>query len=140
MSVLADTPIWSLALRRRPGALSRHEEELVEEWRSLVRDGRIRLIGPIRQELLSGIRSGKHFDRLREHLADFDDIALSSEDYEQAARFFNSCRAKGITGGPVDLLICAAAHRMRLAVFTTDPDFALYARHVPLRLHGVRTR
>lgn len=52
--VLADTSIWSLALRRRSEDLNRAERRLLSEWFELVRDGRVRLMGPIRQEILSG--------------------------------------------------------------------------------------
>ncbi|MCX6929521.1 MAG: hypothetical protein NT154_40845 [Verrucomicrobia bacterium] len=34
-----------------------------------------------------------------------------------------------------DLLICAAAVRHSLKIFTTDTDFAAYARHIPIKLH-----
>lgn len=130
-----DTSIWSLGLRRRRRDLAPTEVRLVEAWTSLVGNGWARLIGPVRQEVLSGIRSERDFERLRDRLADFDDVPLRTSDYEQAARFWNLCRAKGVTGGQIDLLICAAAHGAGLAIFTTDPDFALYARHVPVRLY-----
>ncbi len=107
---------------------------LVEEWQALVRDGRVAVVGPVRQEILSGIRSEQDFDRLRDRLADFPDIPILTADYEQAARFYNACRARGVAGGGVDLLICAVANRLGLKIFTTDPDFATYARYVPLKL------
>ncbi len=106
----------------------------------LVRDGRVAVIGPIRQEILSGVRQERDFDRLRERLADFDDIPILTADYEQAARFYNMCRAHGVTGGGVDLLICAVAHRHGLPIFTTDPDFGDYSKYVPITLHKPPTR
>lgn len=94
------------------------------------------LIGPIRQEILSGIRLEQSFERLRERLADFDDIAISREDYERAASFYNVCLANGVTGGGVDLLMCSVAERHGLPLFTTDPDFKRYAKYLPVVLHG----
>ncbi len=135
MSVLIDTPVWSLALRRKAAQLSAAERRLVEEWRRLVSDGHARLTGIIRQELLSGIRDERDYDRLRERLEPFDDVAAETVDHERAASFFNACRAKGITPGAIDVLICAVAARHGLAIFTTDADFARYAAVVPLRLH-----
>jgi predicted nucleic acid-binding protein len=38
-----------------------------------------------------------------------------------------------VTG--TDLLICAVAVRHGLKIFTTDTDFAAYARHIPIKLH-----
>ena len=116
------------------------ELRLVEEWRVLVRDGRVAVIGPIRQEILSGVRVERDFGRLRERLADFEDIPILTADYEQAARFYNLCRAHGVTGGGVDLLICAVADRLGLPIFTTDPDFGDYSRHVPVKFHKPPTR
>ncbi len=69
-------------------------------------------MGPIRQEILSGIRLERDFERARDRLADFDDVTILTADYEQAAQFFNLCRAKGVTGGGVDLLICSVARRL----------------------------
>ena len=50
MKVLVDTSVWSLALRRRNSS----EEPAVEQLRWLIDQGRVAMIGPIRQELLSG--------------------------------------------------------------------------------------
>jgi hypothetical protein len=71
---------------------------------------------------------------------DFEDTPILTTDYEQAARFFNACRTRGVSGGGVDLLICAVAHRLGLAIFTTDPDFETYSRHVPVKLHSIAAR
>ncbi|MBI4365618.1 MAG: PIN domain-containing protein [Deltaproteobacteria bacterium] len=135
MSVLVDTPIWSLALRRHPHQLNPTEQRLIAAWVALVQEGHAYLMGPIRQELLSGIRHAREFARLRAHLAPFPDLPLITSDYECAAEFFNRCRSKGITGTPVDLLLCAIAHRFRLPIFTTDQDFARYAKRLPIRLY-----
>ncbi len=136
MIVLVDTTIWSLALRRRPGVLGSGERLLVEEWVRLVRSGEAVLIGPIRQEILSGIRSQRSFDAIQESLGDFRYVEILATDYDQAACFFNRCRSHGIAGTAVDLLICAVAHRVDIPVFTTDGDFRRYAPHVGIRLHG----
>ena len=136
MSVLIDTPVWSLALRRRRVHLSREERRRVEEWKSLVADGRAKLAGVIRQEVLSGIRDARNFQRLRERLAAFDDVPT---DHELAANYFNACRTKGVTPTAFDVLICALAARHGLAIFTTDTDFSRYAKILSIRLHTVGT-
>lgn len=137
MRALVDTTIWSLALRRRSRSLSSRERKLVAEWRRLVVEGLATIVGPIRQEILSGVRQREDFDRLRMHLAGFDCLAVELDDYDQAASFYNTLRANGVAGSAVDLLICAIGHRCDLPVFTTDADFRRYARHLPLRLHSV---
>ncbi|MGB8260991.1 MAG: PIN domain-containing protein [Terracidiphilus sp.] len=119
--VLADSCVWSLALRRRPGAaLSARESTAIAALEEAVRDGRIVLIGPIRQEVLSGIRDSSHFVKLQSALSAFPDFSLSTADYEEAARFYNICRGKGIPTGAVDILLCAAAARNGWTVLTLD--------------------
>lgn len=135
MIVLVDTTIWSLALRRRRRTLNELEQLLVLEWTRLVQSGEAVLIGPIRQEILSGIREEKSFESIRESLGDFRYLEIHPDDYDQAARFFNRCRTHGITGTAIDLLLCAVAHRFETPIFTTDPDFGYYAPHTGIRLH-----
>ncbi len=134
MKVLVDTSIWLLSLRRR--SPSGTHSAATAELASLVQDGRIAMIGAIRQELLSGIRESAQFDRLREHLRAFPDLEITSDDYEEAASFFNRCRAKGVHGSNTDYLICAVAVRNELAIFTSDEDFTSFAKILPIALHG----
>ena len=135
MIVLVDTTIWSLALRRRPQDLNPREKALLDHWVRLVRDGRAVLVGPIRQEILSGIRHAGAFEAIREQLGHFRYLQIDPSDYDLAARFFNTCRAKGIAGTPIDLLLCAVAHRCRAPIFTTDRDFERYAPHTGVHLY-----
>jgi predicted nucleic acid-binding protein len=64
----------------------------------LLNQGLVQIIGPIRQELLSGIREQSQFERVREHLRRFPDLQITTDDYEEAASFYNRCRSKGIPG------------------------------------------
>lgn len=134
MSVVADTPIWSLALRRQPSDLSTGEKRVTEVFSELVRAGQIQLLGVIRQELLSGIREEERFRKLRDLLSAFEDPPLNASDYQDAAHFHNQCRAKGVAGSAIDFLICAVARRRDWQVFTTDFDFGRYARIIGVRL------
>ena len=122
MKVLVDTSVWSLALRRRAPA-----HPAVDELRRLIASGRAAIAGPIRQEVLSGIRDDVMFDRLRDHLRAFPDEPAHTADYERAAEFFNICRARGLQGSNTDFLLCALAERHRLPILTTDDDFVRYA-------------
>ena len=131
MKVLVDTSVWSLALRRGSDSTAAP----VRELQSLIADNRVQMIGPIRQELLSGIREETQFRELETRLSAFPDLPVTAQDYVTAARFFNLCRANGIQGSNTDFLICAVAVRHRLAIFTTDRDFTLYAKHLPIALH-----
>jgi predicted nucleic acid-binding protein len=134
MKVLVDTSVWSLALRRR----NRPDEPAVEQLRWLIDQGRVAMIGAIRQELLSGLRIQESFERLREHLRPYRDEALETGDFERAAEHFNTCRTRGIQGSNTDFLICAVAERRALPILTTDADFTRFAAVLPIVLHGGR--
>jgi predicted nucleic acid-binding protein len=134
MIVLVDTPVWSLALRRKPGDLNRREQALTRALAELIREGRAQIMGVIRQELLSGIREAERFEKLRDYLRAFGEPKLEVRDYEEAAQMHNQCRDRGVAGSAIDFLICAVAHRRGWQVFTTDRDFERYARVLPVRL------
>ncbi|HEU0264671.1 MAG TPA: PIN domain-containing protein [Geobacterales bacterium] len=133
--VLVDTSVWSLALRRNLPIDGPEGSELIE----LIREGRVQMIGPVRQELLSGIKNHAQFQKLRNHLRSFPDLELTPRDYEQAAEFFNLCRSKGVQGSNTDFLICAIAAHHKIPIFTTDGDFSLFQTHLPITLHRARS-
>lgn len=133
MNVLVDTSVWSLALRR---AASVHPAR--HKLKELILDGRAAIIGPVRQELLSGVKLTAHFEGLQEKLRAFSDIELQTGDYEEAARFFNECRSHGIQGSNTDFLICAVSARREFPIFTTDKDFARFAEVIPVLLYAQR--
>ena len=137
MSVLVDTCVWSLALRRKPHDLNERERSFVAEWTELVRDDRARIIGVVRQELLTGIKLQPQFEKLREIMTGFPDEPVDTLDHVAAAKASNDCVARGIAVTTVDVLICAVAVRRGMSIFTTDPDFQKYARVLPLKLHSV---
>src|ERR1039458_1386634 len=121
MKLLADTSVWSLALRRRATAtLSPEESRLKAALAEAISDGRVVMIGPIRQELLSGIKEQAQFEKLRTTLTAFRDESIDTADYEEAARGYNLCRAQGVQCGPVDILICAVAVRRKWSVLAND--------------------
>lgn len=129
MKVLVDTCIWSAVLRRRSP-----DAGLSAKMKDLIEAGRVSIIGPIRQELLSGISDIDQFRKLRNILSAFDDFALATEHYEKAAEFSNICRKSGIQGSSIDFLICAVAAKEAWPIFTTDRDFDTYRCHLPIRI------
>ncbi len=138
MNVLIDTSVWSLALRRKNETLSTNERFLVAELSELIREGRARMIGLVRQELLSGIKAAEQYEKLRLHLRSFPDEAIDTSDYEEAAKAGNRCRAKGVEVSIVDILLCAVANKRLWTIFTTDADFLNYAKVLPLHIHAPR--
>ena len=134
MNVVVDTSVWSLALRRNT---PNDAIPIINILRDFISDGRVVLLGVIRQEVLSGVRYSEQFIRLRDYLRAFPDLELTSEDYELAAEFFNTCRSKGVQGSNTDFLLCAVAHRRSYSIFTTDKDFENFRLHIPIVLLGV---
>jgi len=138
MNVLVDTSVWSLALRRAPRNLSVAEKAIVHELTDLIDESSAKIIGLVRQELLSGVKSSEQFEKLREILAAFLDEPADSADYERAALFSNKCRSQGVSVSVSDMLICSIAQSRGWSIFSTDPDFTRYARILSFKLHAPR--
>ena len=135
MKIIIDTCIWSLALRRNEP----QENEYVQELKELIKEVRAQLIGPVRQELLSGIKSKKQFNLLKDHLRAFEETKITTEDYELAAEYFNTARKKGIQGSNTDFLICAISKRCEMPILTTDKDYISFKTILPIEIHKTRT-
>jgi hypothetical protein len=134
LKVLVDTPIWSLALRRQAQNLNPHETRIKALFSELVADGRVMMVGPVRQEILSGLRDPAQFRRLRELLAAFPDFQLRTADFERAAEMSNTCASRGIAGTATDMLICSVAYAAGAAIMSSDRDFMGYSKSLPIRL------
>ncbi len=131
MKIIVDTSIWSLALRRSKPLHTLN----VLELRNLIDGFQVQMLGPIRQEILSGIRDKSQFNKLQKYLQSFPDLPILTEEYVLAATFFNLCRSKGIQGSNTDFLICSVSIRNKIPIFTADKDFELFAKHIPIVLH-----
>ena len=128
--ILVDSCIWSLAFRGE----SPRNKEVAKVLTDLIDFGQVKIIGPIRQEILSGYSDHSRYVKLRDRLAYFSNIEVMNSDYLLAAEFSNTCRTKGIQGSHTDFLICAVATRLKLEIYTTDKDFQYYAGHLPIKL------
>ena len=138
MKVLVDTSIWSLAFRRKKESKSLRHTIIINELKELINETRAVIIGPIRQEILSGISDEKQYLSLTEKLKAFDDVGINQSDFELAAEFYNSCRKKGVQGSHIDFLICAVALQNNFLVFTDDKDFDRYSKILAFKLHRPR--
>lgn len=128
--VLVDTCVWSLALRGK----TPKESSIAEQLTQIIDDNQVKIIGPIRQELLSGYSDKNKFDQLRGKIQYFPNEPVLDTDYECAAEYSNFCRSKGIQGSHTDFLICAVAVRLKFKIFTTDKDFKNYAKYLQVKL------
>ncbi|HEV2104017.1 MAG TPA: PIN domain-containing protein [Candidatus Acidoferrum sp.] len=137
MNVLVDTCVWSLALRRRVEHRNARETAQVEALNAAIESGAVKVLGIVRQELLTGIKTRQQFDNLKGIMDAFPDAEIASEDYIEAAKLGNACYAKGVAPSVVDMLLCAVANRYGWGIFTTDPDFDRYSRIIDLKLHSI---
>jgi predicted nucleic acid-binding protein len=128
MKIIVDTCVWSQVLRHK-----NPNEELREKLSDLIYDGRVIIIGPIRQELLSGIGNKEKFDNLKLILSAFEDLSLSTHFFERAAEFSSICRSKGIQGSTTDFLICSVAYEENLLIFTIDKDFQKFSKYLSIK-------
>ena len=130
--VLIDTSVWSLALRKRK--LTSDDKKLIEYLIFLIRNQYAIMIGPIRQEILSGISDENQFMELKNALQTFSDFHITTEDYETAAEYYNKCRSAGIQGSHIDYLICSVAHNNDFLILTLDKDFFNYKKYLDIQL------
>jgi predicted nucleic acid-binding protein len=129
--VIVDTCIWSFALR---GKTSRNQK-VTDELTSLIKENRAKIIGLIRQEILSGYSDQVRYEKLRNKLRAFPNEQVIDIDYESAAEYSNICRRKGVQGSHTDFLICAIATRLKLDIYTSDQDFSRYSKYLPISLY-----
>tara|TARA_B110000908_G_C10015126_1_gene340401 strand:+ start:219 stop:656 length:438 start_codon:yes stop_codon:yes gene_type:complete len=132
MRVIVDTSVWSLALRRRNPVDTPETKALTE----LIADGRVVLLGAVRQEILSGVRHTEQFERLRHALEAFPDEAVGTEEHIEAARICNQCLGSGVLTGNTDCLICAVAMAKGMEVLSTDKDFDHMSSVIPVKLYS----
>ncbi|MCU0245146.1 MAG: PIN domain-containing protein [Bryobacter sp.] len=135
MSLICDTNVWSLLLRRRGGPRSSDQERALL---ILTRHLDLRaayLIGPVAQELLTGIRTPTQYDELAAALSEIPTLQMEMEDYCQAARFHNECFQRGVAASPPDMLVAAVAARHEMPILTLDGDFHRYSEFLPIRLY-----
>jgi hypothetical protein len=66
MKVLVDTPIWSLAFRKKTNT---ENSITIKHLVDFIHNGEIAIIGPIRQEVLSGISDKNKFYEIKNKMS-----------------------------------------------------------------------
>jgi predicted nucleic acid-binding protein len=135
MSLLVDTSVWSLALRRDvqgTGAEVRQPKDALLGAELVV------TTGLILQELLQAFTGPKAQAQIVERLAALPMIQPERDDHIAAAALRNSCRQAGVQLGTIDALLAQLCIRHKLTLLTTDKDFTHAARHCPLRVWPAR--
>lgn len=131
MTLLVDTSVWSLALRRDAPLDSPQVEALRD---ALGGSDLVVTTGLILQELLQGFLPDRARAGIVERFANMPLVPPTREDHIAAAALRTTCRRAGVQAGTVDALIAQLCIGHDLTLLTSDRDFEYIARHTPLRV------
>ena len=133
MTLLVDTSVWSLALRRDNSGESL---ELLALREALDGADSVVTTGLVLQELLQGFSGPKSKEAIIERFGALALIQPDRQDHVAAAEVRNACRRGGVQIGTIDALLIQLCGRYELTLLSTDKDFANAARHIPFKLWG----
>ena len=131
MTLLVDTSVWSLALRRDAAAI---EPEVEALKLALVSGEIVVTTGLVLQELLQGFAGPKAREQIVERFASLAFLQPDRQDHIAAADLRNSCRKAGVQVGTVDALIAQLCIRHDIVLLSTDQDFVHAAKHCSLQV------
>jgi predicted nucleic acid-binding protein len=131
VSLLVDTSVWSLALRRDAPP----DVPEVRALRDALAGGEIvATTGVILQELLQGVVPERARTQIIEMFAALEYLTPSREDHVAAAGVRNTLRSAGVQAGTIDALIAHLAVAGGHTLLTTDNDFHAASSHIGLQL------
>lgn len=133
--ILIDTSVLSVVLRRRERHLNPDQQRIATELYRLHKNGEALLVAPVRQEILTGIKTPEQLQSVRERVDTFDTYLPTLAEFDLAAECHTRCQAAGMAATAFDMLICAIAVTQDLAIFTADLDFSRYQAKIAIRLH-----
>ena len=131
MTLLVDTSVWSLALRRDAAG---NEPEVLALREALMGSDVVVTTGLVLQELLQGFSGPTAREQLVERFASLPLLQPDREDHIAAADLRNACRRAGVQLGTVDALLAQLCMRHDLTLLSTDKDFVHAAQHCALRI------
>ena len=131
MTLLVDTSVWSLALRRDQIAAVPQVRALRD---ALEGDEIVVTTGLVLQELLQGFAGPRARQEIIERFSALPLLGPDRQDHIDAAELRNSCRRAGVQVGTIDALLAKLCIRHDLTLLTTDKDFVHAALHCPLKV------
>jgi predicted nucleic acid-binding protein len=133
VTLLVDTSVWSLALRRDGDDESR---EVIALREALGGADAVVTTGLVLQELLQGFGGPKARQAIIDRFGALPLVQPDRQDHIAAAEVRNVCRRAGVQIGTIDALLIQLCGRHELTLLSTDKDFAYAAPHVPFKLWG----
>lgn len=131
MTLLVDTSVWSLALRRDGSATEPAVRALAD---ALAGGDAVVTTGLVLQELLQGFNGPRAASAIIERFQVLPLIHPDRLDHIAAAEVRNVCRRSGVQIGTIDALLIQLCGRHELTLLTTDKDFFHAAQCVPVAL------
>lgn len=131
MTLLVDTSVWSLALRRDARAQGAEVQALRA---ALAGNQSVVTTGLILQELLQGFSGPRARREIIEKFSALPLIPPDRQDHIEAAELRNRCRRAGVQVGTIDALLIQLCARHDLIMLTTDRDFMSAAKHCDFRV------
>jgi predicted nucleic acid-binding protein len=136
LSVLVDTSVWSLALRRNPPSSAEEVQALI---RMIERGETIITTGLVLQELLQGFSGPRARELILDRFSAVPLLIPHRDDHIEAAELRNRCRRAGIQIGTIDALLAQLCIHHDLHMLSTDNDFHRIAGQCQLKLWRERT-
>lgn len=133
MTLLVDTSVWSLALRRDGSTESR---EVIALREALDGADSVVTTGLVLQELLQGFSGPRDKEAIIERFGALPLIQPDRQDHIAAAEVRNLCRRSGVQVGTIDALLIQLCGRYELTLLSVDKDFTNAAPYVPFKLWG----
>jgi len=125
--ILIDSSAWIEFLRDTNSEVCNYVDKLLGK--------EIAICDVINMEILAGARDEIHLKKLRNLMSTATILSISSQDYEEAAFLYRTCRRNGKTVRKlVDCLIAAVAIKNDLKVLHSDIDFDLLASETDLQI------
>ena len=133
MTLMVDTSVWSLALRRDSTV---ETKEVIALREALDGVDSVVTTGLVLQELLQGFSGPKAKETIIERFGALPLIQPDRQDHVAAAEVRNACRRNGVQIGTIDALLVQLCSRYEMTLLSSDQDFANAVQHVPFRLWG----
>ena len=131
MTLLVDTSVWSLALRRD---VEIGTKEVVALREAIEGSDAVVTTGLVLQELLQGFNGPKDRQAIIDRFGTLPLIQPDRQDHVAAAEVRTVCRRSGVQIGTIDALLIQLCGRHDLTLLSADKDFSNAAAFVPFKL------
>lgn len=127
-TVLVDTSVWIRYFKHGNSAEAVHLDRLLA-------DNRAAVCGPVKAEILSGVRSAEDFRKLSTWMEGLTDCPASPDVWRRIAESRFRLARRGIQQSLIDLWIAWTAHENGFPLWSLDEDFTRMTDVVSFKLY-----